>query len=370
MLVRPERHFLQILAVGVFGLSLAVPGIFFIVGLRAAPSPVDELAEAWARSPHAQVESESFTHWDPEGEVPVNCAACHSGPGYRDFIGADGSAAGVVDHPAPIRSVIDCETCHNAAAGALASVTFPSGTTVDRDLGTSARCMVCHQGRESKFSVDKAIGQLEDDVVSAELSFRNIHYRAAAASLFGTLAKGAYEYDGKEYFGRSEHPKLTLCADCHDPHSVEVRLERCGACHENQKPTAIRSLPVDGDGDGDVTEGIAVEIAAMHEALLAAIGKYASTVAGKPIVYSPDTHPYFFGDNNGNGIADPDETVGDNRYKSWTPRLLRAAYNYQFVAKDPGIYAHNPRYAMQILFDSTESLGARAALDAKAMKRP
>ena len=60
--------------------------------------------------------------------------------------GGDGSAAGVVDKPAPTKSVIRCVTCHNPAADALSSVTFPSGVTVD-GLGGEARCMTCHQGR-------------------------------------------------------------------------------------------------------------------------------------------------------------------------------------------------------------------------------
>ena len=50
--------------------------------------------------------------------------------------------------------------------------------------------------------------------------------------------------------------------------------------------------------------------------------------------------------HNGDGKADKDEAKYPNRYKAWTPRLLRAAYNYQFVTKDPGAFAHNPTYAI------------------------
>ena len=56
---------------------------------------------------------------------------------------------------------------------------------------------------------------------------------------------------------------------------------------------------------------------------------------------TPEVYPYFFNDNNGNGEADKDEAKFPNRYKSWTPRLMKAAYNYQFVTKDPGAFAHN-----------------------------
>jgi hypothetical protein len=351
-------------------LAAALGAWLWLAQPAPAQSPVDALAEAWAHSPHARVEAEAFVHWDEEGEVPVDCATCHSGPGFRDFIGADGSAAGVVDNPAPIRSVIDCATCHGVVAGALASVVFPSGATV-ADLGSSARCMVCHQGRESTVSVNARIGDLDDDAVSADLAFVNVHYRAAAASLLGSMVKGAYEYEGKEYVGRFAHPPpADTCTGCHDPHALEVVVETCAACHQNQALPAIRINPADSDSDGDTSEGVAGEIATMHEALLAAIGAHAADSAGAPVAYSPDAYPYFFNDGNANGVADPDETVFPNRYQSWTPRLLRAAYNYQFVAKDPGIYAHNPRYAMQILYDSIADLGTAVPVDVDGMVRP
>jgi hypothetical protein len=84
------------------------------------------------------------------------------------------------------------------------------------------------------------------------------------------------------------------------------------------------------------------------------------------IVYNPHGFPYFFIDTNENRVADPDETNMGNRYATWTPRLLRAAYNYQWVSKDPGAYAHNPMYTMQILYDSLQDIGA----DVSGMARP
>ena len=76
-----------------------------------------------------------------------------------------------------------------------------------------------------------------------------------------------------------------------------------------------------------------------------------------PIVYDAGVYSYFFYDLDGDGQADPDEANSDNRYYSWSPRLLRAAYNYQWVAKEPGAYVHNPVYILQILYDSLADLG-------------
>ncbi|MDH3241993.1 MAG: polyheme membrane-associated cytochrome C [Alphaproteobacteria bacterium] len=332
--------------------------------------PAIPFLEAWKASPHANVKSESFIHWDKDGKVPVRCAMCHSGPGFVDFLGGDGSAAGKVDKPAPIRSVIDCVTCHNEKARNLSSVMFPSGLPVG-NLGSSARCMVCHQGRQSTQSVNKATASLPPDTVSKELGFINVHYRAAAATLWGTGAKGGYEYAGKTYHGRFRHtPTHATCTQCHDPHRLTVKEAECAACHGGKALKDIRSSRVDYDGDGNMTEGIAQEIATLHGALGKAISAYAANIGKSPILYDSHHHPYFFTDKNANGAVDPGEAVRANAYKAWTPRLVRAAYNFQFIAKDPGAYAHNPVYAVQLLYDSLESLGVKVEVDLTKMTRP
>src|SRR5690606_17453723 len=98
-------------------------------------------------------------------EVPPTCARCHSTPGFRDYLGADGSAPFAVDAPAPVGTVIECRACHNPEADALATVIFPSGVQLD-GLGAEARCMTCHQGRASGDDVDAAIAAagVGDDV--------------------------------------------------------------------------------------------------------------------------------------------------------------------------------------------------------------
>lgn len=348
-------------------------GLFACLAAGAAAQqshPEIPFLDAWRASPHANVNSQSFVHWDKDGAVPMACAACHSGPGYLDFLGADGSAAGKVDKPAPIRSVVDCVTCHDPKAAALREVMFPSGRRAE-NLGASARCTVCHQGRQSTPGVERVTAGLPADGVNGKLRFVNVHYAVAAATLLGGDVRGAYEYPGKIYHGRFKHPApFTGCADCHDPHTTKVKGETCGACHTAGGLRAIRESRVDYDGDGDTREGIAGEIATLHQALGAAIVRYAREVAGTAIVYAPDAHPYFFVDRDGDGTPAREEAVSGNAFASWTPRLLKAAYNYQFVAKDRGAYSHNPVYALQILYDSLEDLSARVASDVARMKRP
>jgi hypothetical protein len=323
--------------------------------------------EAWSSSGHADAAAEAFTHWDEEDpkEVPVECAKCHSTPGYRDFIGADGSAAGVVDKAAPIGTVVECAACHNDVTLTMDSVVVPSGVEIT-GLGREARCMQCHQGRESAISVNEAIaeaGVTDEDTVSEELGFLNIHYYAAAATKYGTVAKGGYEYEGKSYDANFAHvDQFDTCVECHNPHTLEVRVEQCSECHaevktvEDLKNVRMQGSLVDYDGDDNTDEGIYYEIEGLRTMLNQAIQTYAVEKAKSPIVYDPATHPYFFLDTNKNGQPDPDEVNSDNRYNAWTSRLLKAAYNYQVSIKDPGMFAHGGKYIIELLYDSIEDL--------------
>ena len=340
----------------------------FATPVLAQSEAAQAVVEAWIASPHARADSESFTHWDEEGEIPEACATCHSGIGFRDFIGADGSEPGL-EHPIPTGSVVDCETCHNPVAENMSSVTFPSGEMVG-ELESEAICMTCHQGRESTVSVDAAVADMDLDTVNPELGFINVHYAVAGATQLGSVVHGGYEYAGKTYMGRFEHvPPFSSCIECHDPHALTVEVEQCTACHDVSELSAIRTSTSDYDADGDTSEGIRAEIAALHAMLDEAIRLYSTEVAEAPVVYAP-AYPYFFADSNANGTADEGEAAFPNRYQSWTPRLLRAAYNYQFVKQDPGAFAHNPHYAIQILFDSIESLAEVSSLKMGGLLRP
>jgi len=75
------------------------------------------------------------------------------------------------------------------------------------------------------------------------------------------------------------------------------------------------------------------------------------------IIYESLTYPYFFKDTNANGDVDEGEASYSNQYKgAWTPSLLKAAYNYQLVLKDPGAYAHNSRYIKELIAASIADL--------------
>ncbi|MBN2115346.1 MAG: hypothetical protein JW730_02175 [Anaerolineales bacterium] len=344
------------------------------------PPPVEiPYQEQWESSAHNAVDTETFRHWDADdpAEVPISCAKCHSTAGYQDFLGADGSEANKVDAAVPAQEAqgVQCVACHNPVATNLNSVAFPGFETdengesvpfVVEGFGDSSRCLVCHQGRESKASVDAQIArfQAEDpDTVVAPIKddqgrdvtfgFRNIHYYAAAATLYGTEVKGGYEYDGKVYDAKFQHVEgRDTCIGCHDPHTLQVKVDECASCHGDEVKAEgglqnIREPEAsawDYDGDGDSGEGMFYEIEGLQGALLAEIQKYAADTAGAEITYDPAHHPYFLGTDG-------------KAYAKWTPRLLKAAYNYQVSVKDPGAFAHGNKYIVQLLYDSIEDLG-------------
>lgn len=345
--------------------TLALPA------LSQESSELPALIEQWLASPHGDYTSPSFTHWNEDGAVPPSCAACHSQTGFIDFLGADASTSGVVDHAAAINAPIGCAACHTSAAHALDSVDFPSGETVN-GLGASAVCTVCHQGRQSGDDVVAATKSINEDTVSPDLEFLNVHYGIAAAVMHGNETRGGFQYPGKTYAGRFIHvPSANNCVACHDAHTTQVATDSCTSCHRGIENTRdIRTRHQDFDGDGDNAGGIHAEIFGLHSQLYAAIQTYGAEITDAPIGYASNAYPYFFNDTNGDGQIGADEAIFPNRYQSWTPRLLKAAYNYQAVHKDPGGYVHNPTYMLQLLYDSLDDLSLMVDIEISALRRP
>lgn len=191
---------------------------------------------------------------------------------------------------------------------------------------------------------DAVVAPIKDDKGNdVFFGSRNIHYYAAAATLYGGMARGGYEYEGMTYDAKNDHIEgYGSCSDCHDSHTLEVKVEQCAFCHEDVSSTddlkdirMVSSAP-DYDGDGNVKEGMYYEIEGLQAALLTEIQAYAAGTAGSAILYDSASYPYWFVDANANGSADEGEIAYPNSYASWTPRLLKATYNYQLSMKDPG----------------------------------
>lgn len=323
-------------------------------------APADVYAE-YIGSGHADTAGQAFTYSSATG---VNCAKCHTQNGFLDFLGADGTASGTVESAAQLGTTVSCTTCHNAVTPTLTSVTFPSGVQVT-GLGPEALCMQCHQGRSSTVNVDTYLtGQAlaTEDTVKATMSFQNVHYFEAGATLYGGVAMGGYQYATEHYDVKNHHVEgYDTCLGCHNQHSLELKLGECATCHAGVTTVAdladvrVFGSTGDYDGDGDTAEGMEHELAGLAEVLLLAIKAYGVQVAGTAIAYNPASHPYFYVDANGNGVVDAGETA---KYNAFTARLIKACYNYQYYKKDPGAYAHHPKYVVEILHDSINDLNA------------
>jgi len=363
--------------------------IFFLIGGLAAiligqvvlppeprPESVEAISEKWAGSGHADSESASFTHWneDDPAEIPARCAKCHSAYGYLDYLGEDGSEAYSVDAAAEIGSVVSCYVCHNPSAHAKDSTQFPSGAVIE-EMGQNANCAECHQGTRSGSAVVNAVMSLPEDEVNEDLGFINVHYRVGGAVRFGSESGVGYEYPDKSYIGFYPHvDDYQQCTDCHDAHSLIITPSECAACHpvvsgfENLRDIRMSDTP-DFDGDGDSIEGISDELNTLHHQLYEAIQTYTSEVIGEGILYAHQ-FPYWFIDTNGNGEADDGEVNFGNQYARWTPRLVKATYNYHLVVEDPGGFMHNARYLMQLMYDAMEDLSEAVPVDMAGLIRP
>jgi len=329
--------------------------------------------------------SDAWRHWDEDGEVSTSCVRCHSATGLAYYL-----ETGLNQEGAHIANGMLCTTCHTSPPALLTAgpVTFPSGAVLD--LGDSSNlCMNCHQGRESMNSiVNKLKGK-------APYSFTNIHYYPVGAILFGTEAKGAYEFAGKSYAGRKYWPnhmgQFDTCVQCHmgsdssrqkasndftDHNVLTPNPADCVYCHgqdvAQSHPGAdpayfefsgIRpGTTPDYDGDGNKSESIEDEIKGLEDTLYAMIQSYASSVLGKNVAYDSHSYPYFFVDKNGNGVVDPDEASRSNGFTTFDATLLPAAYNFQASKKEPHGFIHNSRYVAQFLVDSLGSLGGDTSI--------
>ena len=360
--------------------ALVAGWIYYLNATARRAEPVARISSKWWGSGHADAASESFVRWDQDDppQVPVSCARCHSGHGFLDYLGQDGSAETTVDEPGRTQSVVSCMVCHNDKAHALEAVRFPSEAqlTVGRN---DALCATCHSGTRAGKDVRAAASGFGDDEVVPGAGFIGPHYAFAAATWLGSEAHGGYEYPERRYAGRFEHAEgVRTCTQCHDPHSLRMRerygkqANLCAACHSNvtgypdYRDVSVEKVDYDGDGSA---LGIYYEIRGLREVLHDAIHAYTSQVIGQPAAWA-DRFPYFFVDADGDGAIDGEEASFANRYRAFTPRLLRAAFNYQFAAKDPGGYVHNGRYVLQLLYDAIEDLSETVEVPLSLLTRP
>jgi hypothetical protein len=355
-------------------------------------------------------------HFDSAGAMAghsgAGCGRCHNSDNFRDFTGADATFA-EAEYAASVAFItgqsqaldgiskgtdlsrtpgqMHCNTCHNSTTDAhfgswTDSKVFVRGVTLKLD-GASAICAQCHDGARPQYNaaqVDYVLGLTSnavgaDQQLAASNATVRAHYLPAAATVYGEEAGNWYQYNNpaQNYTGRNAHGGKNSCTFCHDPHDGTLPADgtgalqvggKCGACHFDEttgKPVTTmlqiedqRQFGFEGDIDGNGTvEGLNVEIAGLQTKLYAAIQAYAKNVVGTQIcniipaagTTAPDNKFYVW-----DGSTPCATTM--TAYNKYTPRLLKAAYNFLMSQNDFGSWAHNPRYAIEVLYDTIQDL--------------
>ena len=282
-----------------------------------------------------------------------SCTRCHSSVGFAAVAPGVGSFASSVGD-----GYITCNACHDG-------VNYPSPTNkrlrftgdaslfnkdesviITVDAGDSAVCISCHQGREDPSRVDGT-------------RFRNMHYLPSAAVLY---AEKGYDYSGTygAYVGpQTAHAETAgNCIGCHmddldtpsetvGGHTFEIthdgvdNVEPCQSCHSGI--TSFTDINASGDWDGDgSTESAEMEIEGLLDELIVVIEAYnMNPVDSTMDVYYQAGYPYF---------------VLTDANQNWDVPLAAATFNWQYIYKDPGAFAHNGKYAAELLRDSFEDL--------------
>jgi hypothetical protein len=155
-------------------------------------------------------------------------------------------------------------------------------------------------------------------------------------------------------------------------HSFEPEFTTaCVYCHGNQTiDTITPAFRPEDDFDNDPSTKPKAEVAVFAARLYAAIQAYCAAAAdsGSPpsgasyCAYNGAAYPYWYKDTNKNGMVDANESTP----MKFDSRSARAAFNYQYYQKEPGAWAHNNKYIVQILYDSIHDLGG----DTTGLTRP
>jgi hypothetical protein len=346
---------------------------------------------------------------------------CHTSTGFKDYIhdGSQGAAILGADVPDPLT----CTSCHNADTASYANgVTIDtsgftpgdnpatykqvsdggSGTHISLTVGKEGVCIRCHAPR----STDGAIkvnawvyGMTLDTAYTSASTYTyaqypsntptvpagkvssnqnrasavTFHYVPVLATFYGNDAKQGFQYQTDPsgnpltYVGKNNlMTGYDTCIKCHNPHTTQVKPEKCVSCHTGVTTTDdyrnIRVTTSDYDGDGNTSEGIYTEIEGVKAKLYQAIQNYASLQ--RAIVFSPatsSTSPWRRGDDT------------TKVYDKFTPRLIKALYNYHLSYREIGAYVHNSKYIIELLYDSIKDLNSAPGVtqvDMTGMVRP
>ena len=310
-------------------------------GSQANPA----IREQWALSGHAATLSAAWRGED--FKTRSGCVQCHSTTGFIAYSSGKVTAAwGVASDKT--KEVLSCVGCHSdMTMGNVRNVTpvrpFADDSFVNRNVGKSNICLDCHSGVNNGMSIQIKV----ENGDFGNLPFVAPHYAAAGATLQGV---GGYHFPGVSYasYSSSGHRDIGVgnktgtgtggpCVSCHMS-APEKHRYRAVTRDQAGVLDAIVTTTCSNCHQGSLD---AAKLTAGQNSFLDALEALRALLAQKGFPYSPSA-PHFANTNWGSGQE------GAN--------AMGAAYNYALLKSEPGVYAHNPLYAKQLVLDSIDWL--------------
>lgn len=299
----------------------------------------------WAGSGHAATADAPFNAYD--FKTKDGCVKCHTTTGFVAFSsGKVTKAWGQAGDPT--KEVITCKACHSDVGNGVVRVRKPVAPfdvdpSLNHDMATSNLCVSCHSGRNNGASIQAKAGTAD----FTSLPFIAPHYLAAGATVQGN---GGYHFPGGSYsFYSSNSHRLAGMDDLKGTGTSGP----CVACHmTSPEKHSYQAATLDANGNvSGIAAGVCaschgnnltvVGLAADQSALNNALNVLKAMLQYKGFTYSPN-YPYFSATSWGSGQA------GAN--------AMGAAFNYKYLAADPGAFAHNQAYAKRLAIDSIDVL--------------
>ena len=290
----------------------------------------------WRESGHASINGLSWKGND--FKTMGGCVQCHTTTGFIAYsTGRITSAWG--DAADKTKEVLTCKGCHKDISTGVVRMVAPvrpyaDDTYVNRDLGKSNICMVCHSGRNNGASITAQLGGQAD---FTNMPFIDPHYHASGGTLHG---KAGYHFHGPTtyaFYSTNSHRQIGI-ADANGTGTSGP----CVACHRNSSNAHTnRALVNTLCGNCHGTSLDPERLNSDKQAYINALAVLNAMLAAKGHPYSPSDR-FSSNSNWGTGQAGAD-TMG-------------AAFNYAMLLNEPGAYAHNSAYAKQLLVDSIDYL--------------
>ncbi|PLX91185.1 MAG: hypothetical protein C0619_07865, partial [Desulfuromonas sp.] len=310
---------------------------------------LDILSDFANESGHGDPTGEAWIHYPWEDPSRASCQPCHTTTGFVNALTGSTDAA-------PGAEMLSCVGCHENGNGDLRAAPaytadFGDGVTLDYpEIGASNLCVRCHTGRTS----GENIASSTDDF--SNTGFKNSHYLAAGGQVF---AATGYVYGATPTGGYHENIGVDNnqatgtagpCVTCHmGIDSADHSWDVVSLDEITGEITAINSNACI-NCHADLTPA---ELNAAKDAFHLALVDLKTALANNDIYFLPN-YPYFFSDPAG-GFANAvkDWTVGGTKVGK---DVMGAAFNYNLFDHDPGAYAHNRGYALQLIADSIDYL--------------